>query len=366
MLPLRDQNIPTESLYLDPNNPRFADLQDRVQPVPAERVIESGVQEKALSRILSEHFDVRQLKELIRSIGFLPVDRLVVTALPQAGKYLVIEGNRRLGAIRSLMDDFKNGEVDLSPEVLESITKLPVLVIDELESAKKEHLARILQGVRHVSGIREWGPYQQAQIVAMMLDDGKDQTEICEVLGLSKRRINVLRRCYFALEQMSEDDDFGDKAKPVLFSYFDEVLKLPAIRDERLEWDDEANKFLNEANRKLLYGWIVGGEDEEGVRFPSKFTDQKEIRKIGQLFANPMLFNRFCDNPALSLDQAMQGVIPTKASIPWREHMQNLLNVLSQIPAVDLEDASGEDEQLLNRVREMCDKHLRVLKSAQS
>ncbi len=243
--------------------------------------------------------------------------------------------------------------------------KLPVVVIEEPEHAKREHLARVLQGVRHVSGIRPWGPYQQAQVVALMLDDGRDQTEICEVLGLNKRRINILRRCFYALKQMGEDDDYGDKAKPIHFSYFDDVLKLPVLR-EWLEWDDEKSKFLNELNRKLLYGWMVGGEDDEGVRFPSKFSDPKEVRRVPELLSHPALFKRFCDDPALGLEQAMQGVIPTKPNIQWRNYLQNLTNVLVQIPAVDLEDASAEDEQLLVRVRELCDRHLRVLKSSQA
>src|SRR5205823_8587089 len=112
--------------------------------------------------------------------------------------------------------------------VQNSLCEIPVLVIDEPEQSKREHFARVLQGVRHVAGIRPWGPYQQAQIVALMIDDGKDQAEICEVLGLTIRRINILRRCFRALEQMRRDDDYGDRAKPALFSAFEEAFKLPA------------------------------------------------------------------------------------------------------------------------------------------
>jgi hypothetical protein len=60
-----------------------------------DRIREDGVQRKALDRILDDRFEVTQLKDSIRTIGFLPVDRLVVTRLPLAGKYVVIEGNRR-------------------------------------------------------------------------------------------------------------------------------------------------------------------------------------------------------------------------------------------------------------------------------
>jgi hypothetical protein len=237
-------------------------------------------------------------------------------------------------------------------------------VIEEPELAKREHLARVLQGVRHVAGIRPWGPYQQAQVVAMMIDDGKDQTEICEVLGLPKKRINILRRCFFALEQMRNDDDYGDKAKPALFSAFDEVFKLPVLRKDWLEWDDERNLLLNEEDRKLLYSWLVGSEDDDGNKYPSKIGDPKEVRRLPQLMGDAVLFRRFCDSPSLGIDEAMQGISTPKPTIPWRDYVQNLLNVLNQVPAVDLESASEQDEQLLVRVRDICDKHLKMLRSS--
>jgi hypothetical protein len=365
MKPLREIEILTDALYLDPNNPRFADLHDKVQPVPRDRIIEQGVQEKAQDRILDDRFEVDQLKDSIRTIGFLTVDRLVVAPLPQEGKYVVTEGNRRLGAIKSLLQDHKNGEADLSPDVLESMRIIPVLIIDELEEAKQEHIARVLQGVRHVSGIRPWGPYQQAQVVAMMIDDGREQTEICEVLGLQKRRINILRRCFYALDQMRRDDDYGDKAKPPLFSHFDEAFRLPTLR-EWLDWDDERNLCMNEEHRKLFYSWLVGSEDDEGFKHRAKITDPKEIRRLPQLMTDAVLFRRFCDNPALSLDEAMQGVPAPKSAIQWRDFLGNLVSILNQVPAVDLENATKQDEELLVRAQEICNRHLKIVKSSQT
>jgi hypothetical protein len=366
MKPLTEADVSTDALYLDPNNPRFADLQDRVQPVPASRVIEQGVQDRDLARILDDRFEVQQLKDSIRTIGFLTMDRLVVTRLPHEGKYLVVEGNRRLGAIRALLEDHRNGEADLSGDVLTSLRRVPVLVIEETDSATQEHMARVLQGVRHVAGIRPWGPYQQAQVVAMMIDDGKDQTEICEVLGLPKKRINILRRCFYALEQMRKDDDYGDKAKPALFSAFDEVIKLPSLRKDWLEWNDDRYLFLNEEHRKLLYSWLVGSEGDDGSKHAPKIGDPKEIRRIPQLMADAVLFKRFCDSPSLGLDEAMQGIASPKSSIQWRDYVQNLLYTLNQVPAVDLESASQSDEDLLIRARDLCERHLKILKTSRA
>jgi hypothetical protein len=66
MTTLRELVVPIQSLYLDPNNPRFADLQDRLQPIASDRSTEQGVQEKALARILDDRFEVTQLKDSIQ------------------------------------------------------------------------------------------------------------------------------------------------------------------------------------------------------------------------------------------------------------------------------------------------------------
>ena len=72
-------------------------------------------------------------------------------------------------------------------------------------------------------------------------------------------------------------------------------------------------------------------------------------------------FKRFCDDPSLGIDDAMQGITSAKPTIDWRDYIQNLLNVLNQVPAIDLENASDEDQSLLGRVRDICDKHLKII-----
>ena len=50
---LREIEVQLKNLFLDPNNPKFADLQDKLQNVSMDRVTEPGVQAKALKRILA-------------------------------------------------------------------------------------------------------------------------------------------------------------------------------------------------------------------------------------------------------------------------------------------------------------------------
>ena len=208
---------------------------------------------------------------------------------------MVIEGNRRLAAIKSLLRDEAAGEIDLDPTTRYFIDQPPGMVIDDPDPESRNYTARVLQG-GHVASVRPWGPYQQAQLVGLMLDEGRDVGDIKETLGLSATRINSLRRVYYAREQMRRDPEYGEFAKPGLFSNFEESLKLPKVRSW-LEWDDTANKALNTEHRQMLYGWFVGTE-EDGERLPSKIVDAKDIRKLPGLFENPVALQRFMEDSA--------------------------------------------------------------------
>ena len=346
---LEEATLPIDALYLDPNNPRFADIS--VGPVPEQKVHLETVQAKAMQRMLDGPFDVRELEDSIVNIGFLHVDRLVVVELPEAGKFMVIEGNRRLAAMKTLLKDADSGEIELADDVKESILLVPVFIIQNTDKVARNHTARILQGVRHIASIKPWGPYQQAQLVAVMLNEGKTMQDIKQVLGMTMQRINSLRRCYFALEQMKQDAEYGPYAQPMLFSHFEEALKVPQLRTW-LGWDDSQNKCLDDEHKQTFYGWCTGVE-EDGERLPKKIVDAKDSRKLPTLMANPVQYQHFYEDPRLTVTDAMRGIIDGGPDVDWRAILNNDLGTLSHVPAIDLSEA---DVQLLQSVKDLCDK----------
>jgi hypothetical protein len=363
MMKLKEIEVDVNQLFLDPNNPRYADMEDIANPIPDNKVADERVQKRAIERILDQRLEVQQLMDSIRTIGFITVDRLVVVPLPQEGKYKVIEGNRRLGAIKSLLDDCDAGEIDIAESVLPTLKNIPVLALEESDKEKCEHLGRVLQGVRHVSSIRAWGPYQQAQLVVMMLSEGRDRNEVKEILGIPSKRMNGLWRCYFALQQMKDDADYGEFAGPKKFSFFDEIFKLPKLYKEWLEWDESYGYygiFKNEHNRKLMYGFIVG-EEVDGDKKEPRMPDPKDLRKLPALMEDIVQFNRFCQSPGLSLEDALKGVV-TKSQIDWRGILSTNLNTLSQLPAADLQDATEGDIALLEKMNELSTNHLKMIR----
>lgn len=359
---LLEKKVRIENLYLDPNNPRFADILNRPPKIPPHKIKEPSVQDMALQRILDDRFEVKQLKDSILKIGFLPVDRLVVTPSPgESEKFVVVEGNRRLAAVKDLLRDKASGETDIPENVLSSMIEIPVLVIAEKDEQLRMAVAKIYQGIRHISGIRPFGPYQQAELIYSMLErEGRDLAEIADILGITTRRANVLRRVYSAMMQMRDDNDYGEFVKVEHFSHFDDFLKLPKLR-KWAEWDDEVGRFNNTQNRHMFYDWIIGVEDENGQRLPPKIRDHKDVRKLRTLYEDQVQFRVFCDTPDLSVDTAANRIIPKEPTFDWRAVLSNQLSVLRQIPAVDFQNPRDEDIKLLNDVMEQLKMHLNMI-----
>ena len=55
-------------------------------------------------------FDVKTLYDSIVEVGFLPIDRMIVKKIEKTDNYVVLEGNRRLTAIKWILLDHYRGE----------------------------------------------------------------------------------------------------------------------------------------------------------------------------------------------------------------------------------------------------------------
>jgi hypothetical protein len=344
---LKSFDAQVTDLFLDPNNPRYSELNVDAE-VPDARTTEVGVQAAAMARMLDDRFAVVELKESIRSIGFLQLDRLAVVPLPEEGKYKVIEGNRRLAAVKSLLDEEAAGALTIPPSIRQTLIRLPVASIESSDKQERDYVARVFQGVRHLASVRAWGAYEQAGLVARMLDEGRSVVEIRKVLGLGGARVGQLRRVYYAIAQMRRDSDFGFAAKPSLFSQFDEALKSLTTR-QWFEWDDEKALILNSERRSLLYGWIVGSE-VDGTKFPPKVVDARDFRRLPELIGSPGHFQEFLDDPELTLGKAADRIRKPEPEYDWRGALQETLNVLSRVPAIALAKAQPGDTALIAEV----------------
>jgi hypothetical protein len=283
---LSPKTLNTSDLLLDPNNPRFSELGEALNVVPESRFAEPKIQQATFETMKDQAFDVAELRDTIKTIGFLPMDRIVVrpwigTAPDGKQLFVVIEGNRRVTALKWLLALHDAGKETFDEEKLQNLSRLECLVLDAKLAPEASNL--ILPGLRHVSGIKEWGPYQKAKAVHALRKGGMSPQEAAQSLGLATRAANSFYKCFLALEQMKADEEFGEFAEPNMFSYFVEVQRRPNVRNW-LAWSDENEKFLNEDKLKEFYSWIVPTGDE-GAN-PPKLPEAKSVRDLAEIISN--------------------------------------------------------------------------------
>lgn len=350
--------VKLDDLLLDPNNPRFAELGQEVgDEIPESRFGDAKVQAKAAENMKTPRFDVTELRDTIKQMGFLPMDRIVVRAWrggpANNKKYVVVEGNRRVTALKWLVELEESGKETFNEDQLKNFTELEVLELDDVRAPASAKL--VIPGLRHVSGIKEWGAYQKARTVYILREGGQSAQEVAQSLGLSTIEANRLWRSYLALEQMRLDEEYSDSADPKLYSYFEEILKRPAVKNW-LGWNDDERKFTNEQHLREFYGWMVGETTEDGEKIEPKLPEAKSVRQFAIILE---------DQAAMATFRAADGSL-TKALArfdaehpdEWLPHITSAESVLSTLSADSLRAMKEDEIETLTKLRKRIDRVL--------
>ncbi|RZK02503.1 MAG: hypothetical protein EOO43_23375 [Flavobacterium sp.] len=265
-------------------------------------------------------------------------------------KYVVIEGNRRVTALKWLNDLHESGKESFGIDELKNFSDLEVLLLDQdnaPDSAKW-----ILPGLRHVSGIKEWGPYQKARAVYTLRESGSSAQEAAQSLGLSTRAANQLWRSYMALEQMRKDEEYSDYAEPRKYSYFEEIFKKPDVKNW-LDWDDNDRKFKNISRLKEMFSWIVGEPDDEGNLNDPKLPEAKSIRELGTILLDDTALSVFrLPNGSLSKALARYEIDHPE---DWYPTIMNADAILAGLSPDRLRALSNDEIEAISRLSKRID-----------
>lgn len=274
--------VTPDQLLLDPNNYRFHDITGYRPVAQRSRFAEAGVQDRAMQLLqTTESFELDALRDSILSNGFVPVEQIVVERFDNSEppKYLVVEGNRRTAAAKTLLADHAAGAADLPADILSTLEHLPVVEILGTQEERRDY-QKTLMAIRHVAGIKQWGPYQQAKLVVELFDTEEHSFgPVAQRIGISSREVARRYRASKALQQMEEDDEFGEHALPKLYSFFHEAVSQPKVR-EWLKFSDETYLAEDPDARRLFYE-LLSPRAVEGATLPPKL--QNANRQVRQL-----------------------------------------------------------------------------------
>jgi ParB-like chromosome segregation protein Spo0J len=341
---LEQKTIPIADIFLDPNNPRFwSEQTQKTADVPDSKVSDESHQSRTRARIANHGLE--ELKNSILRNGFLPLDRIVVRELNGVpGKYVVIEGNRRLAALKMLREQIVDGtvvETGISEEYLKALKenseKIEVLVY---KGSEIKDIAWILQGIRHIGGIRNWMAAQQGKLVADQIDkEGLTLSEAGQRFGLSAQAVGRRYRSYKALQQMREDEEFQSKAKNDYYSLFEEAIRDKNVKDW-LAWDDGEKRFKNTDNLKQFYSWIC--PDEEHAEQARRIHDPRHISFLGRLIATKQdaLLGKI-EKHEIGIEAAEQKLSDDYSRYDWSGAFRKIAAMIGDIPnsAIDKDAA---------------------------
>jgi hypothetical protein len=343
-------SVAPDRLILDPNNYRFHDLQGFRPVTQRTRFAEAGVQSKTLSYLQdTESFELNTLKDSIRSNGFVPLDQIVVETLSGEGEetlYLVVEGNRRAAAVKALLADHAAGG-DVPEKVLNSLAALPVLQITGTEIERREY-QKTLMAIRHVAGITEWGPYQQARLVVELYEGQVPSFgAVAQRIGISNKEVARRYRASKALEQMGNDEEFGDYAAPKLYVFFHEALSQPKVRDW-LQFSDVTYTAQNEVSRRTFYE-LLSPRKNEGSTVPAKLQNASvQVRQLKEIVDKEYPLSVLAD-PEKSFDDALKAA-NSETPVDEKGILENSLGSALQAlrrPGIDAWDNPSERAQEL-------------------
>lgn len=254
-----NRKISLRNLYLDPNNFRLIHEIEQSN-VPDELIKDKDVANRTYRLIVGEkNQDIQDLVDSFKSNGYLPVDQIQVREIAEGG-FVVVEGNRRVAALKYLSTEYEQKSIDLGKLDKGIFSRVPVVLYEDTDEV--HHLT--LMALKHISGNRKWGEWNQAKLLETLLyKHGLSEDDIRKRVGINKTELRRSIRA-LALANHYQASDYGDQFNESMFPIFREAARNTVLKDW-LGWDDASNIAHNTENRELFYSWLSSEPLEEDV-----------------------------------------------------------------------------------------------------
>jgi len=279
----RSESLKVDALMFDSANPRF----------PKE--IASGPTEKLLERFIRDE----RLQEIVDSIGnhgFFPGEPLLVVDAAEENDlgeplYKVVEGNRRLAALKLLSGELTPplGRTNIAQAIENAQfrpSKVPCLIFEN-----EQDVLRYL-GFRHITGVKAWGALQKARYAARLWDTYKNLPLDIGLKNLAKEigsrsdyvgqmltSLAIYDRAekakFFGLDLSPEDIEFSVLSTALSYANIVDYLKIGSRTDLKLnDIDDKATQDL--------FDWLFVSTNKQ----KPVVSESRDLRKLAAIVSS--------------------------------------------------------------------------------
>ena len=295
--------VALEELSLDPRNPRLG--LGAAEPLATpERVLE-----------LMRGWKLEELAVSFLENGFWPQEAVIVVKEELYGELdtrVVVEGNRRIAALKYLMQTFDGRPpsrtwrrlIEGATPNSELFTRIPYILAD----SRADVIAYL--GFRHVTGIKQWDPTQKAEFIASMIDEmGMSYDSVRKQIGM---QTDTVRRNYIAYRIVKQmellDIDVLEQGVDNRFSVLFLSLREEGVRSFLgigIRPEPEEAKIpvpqTMEGNLSEFAGWLFGTDNQRAL-----FTDSRYVGSFAKVLSSPEAVDYLRSSHAPSFDVALQ------------------------------------------------------------
>ena len=283
--------VPVERLRLDRMNPRLIGQADRASD----------------ESIIARLYRGAEIDELLQSIstnGYLDIEPLVVMRHTEAGLLVVLEGNRRLVALRLLREPDLAGRIASSERLRIKVPKVDRSLRATLDQVSVYRVAgrekaRSFIGFKHINGPAKWDAYAKARFAADWYRTGRpDGASLEEIAGSIGDRHDTIKRMVSAIyvleqaegERLFEIDDRN--TRKFNFSHLYTALSRAQYMDylglgrSWVRYDpspDPVPAERLEALKKVMV-WIFGSKTADAL--PVVQSQNPDIKRLGEVLAH--------------------------------------------------------------------------------
>ena len=293
-----------DELLLDPTNPRLG-----------RRVASPSLKQSEVLDVMRDWSPEELATSFIES-GFWPQEALIAVEEKLYGKpaLVVIEGNRRLAALKFLQSAFR-GE-PTAPKWREFINNSALdanffAAIPYIQVSDRAAVAAYL-GFRHVTGIKEWKPAEKAEYIAKLLEEEKlSYEQVRRKIGSKAPTVRQHYIAYRLLLQMDEQADIHMDAVEVKFSVLYLSLRTAGVQNYLgLNMQAEPSQAKKPVKKSYMQNlsryatWLFGTE-----KIPPLFTDSRYVDVFGKILESPEAVDYLerTDNPRFEVAQRKSG-----------------------------------------------------------
>jgi hypothetical protein len=296
-----------------------------------------------------EIYKVKDLENSIKQNGWWPIDFIFVKQLDSDGRYLVLEGNRRVTAIRNLRE-----KDETAPELKKSLDNIDVMeIIDDCPVDQLQKKITYLLGVRHHGALKKWSPFAQAHNIYRRYLELTNMTHenfefnyeqgcrIADALSINCDEVENRLKVYRAMEQLGQLPEVKNSDGGMKDRYYSVCAEVLTTKNKIIK------KYIQQDNKSFLL-------DDKSINRMNDLCHFDQKGRAGAPINNPQewrkLSNILKDDDEDKKKSMIEEVIidKIKPSVVWAKRAAELQTLqwdkwLNKVNSVIREVKIGDD-----------------------